>query len=101
MEEEIMKLRCVDDKCLQHPETLSRGRVYEIDPRRDVEINPYGRVVHYLVNGKRYGSWRFRPDRGRLIDPAPQPLGCPPGVARAGESAEERAFRRFPIGKKG
>jgi len=31
------------------------------------------------------------------IDPAPQPIGCPPLSARACEGAEERAFRRFPI----
>jgi hypothetical protein len=31
------------------------------------------------------------------IDPTPQPLGCPPFAGRAGETAEMRAYRRFPI----
>ena len=31
------------------------------------------------------------------IDPTPQPLGCREPCAIAGESGEQRAFRRFPI----
>jgi len=32
-----------------------------------------------------------------VIDPTPQPLGCPPFSARPGETAEQRCWRRFPI----
>ena len=32
-----------------------------------------------------------------VIDPTPQPLGCPPYVGKYGETPEQRAFRRFPV----
>ncbi len=43
--------------------------------------------------------WKRRLPHGVLpvSDPDPQPLGCPCGVTRPGESPEQRAFRRFPI----
>ncbi len=75
---------------------------YEVDPDREVESNCYGAATHYLVRGKRYGSWRFvlAEEPEPIFDPTPQPWGCPAFAARLGESGEQRAFRRFPIGQK-
>ncbi len=60
-----MKLRCIDNSHLPEGGWLTLERVYEIDPRRDVELNPYGTAAHYYVRGKRYGAWRFVPAEDR------------------------------------
>ncbi len=95
-----MKLRCVVDALSAG--ALSRGSIYEADPR-ETETNFYGVATHYIVRGKRYGSWRFvreGEEEDPIFDPTPQPWGCPAFAARLGESGEQRAFRRFPIGQK-
>ncbi len=101
MEDEMMMLRCVDNTSCNRE--LGLGRTYLIDPSRQTETNLYGAATHYFVNGKRYGTWRFEPVEDTntpVFDPTPQPLGCPADAARLGESGEQRAFRRFPIGRK-
>ncbi len=57
----MMKLRCVDNAHLMPwLEMLDLDKVYEIDPRRDIEtVN--GVPVFYFVNRSRYGAWRFEP----------------------------------------
>jgi hypothetical protein len=38
-------------------EGLSLDTIYELDPRRDVQ--GYGDLAAYFINGKPYGAWRF------------------------------------------
>ena len=53
-----MKLRCIDNSFVPRGESLTLDRVYEIDPRRDVETNIKDER-YFFVNGRRYGAWRF------------------------------------------
>ncbi len=56
-----MKLRCINNANTLPNEPLTLDRIYDIDPRRDVELNFQLVPAHYFLNGKRYGAWRFVP----------------------------------------
>ncbi len=49
---------CINNIFTPRREKLTLGRVYEIDPRRDIETNIKG-DRYYFVHGHRYGAWRF------------------------------------------
>lgn len=58
----MIRIKCVDatmDSLPRH-ECLVQDKIYEIDPRRDIEDAPGG-ARYYFVNGKRYGGYRFIP----------------------------------------
>lgn len=58
-----MKIRCISDKTAGPK--LTNGKIYEIDPRRDILRNTFGGlVVAYYIHGRHYHADQFEAVEG-------------------------------------